>query len=486
MAEYRHGIYVNEKATEMQVLSQQDNGVIFAVGTAPVRSAAQETTLYAPELCNNRAEAIAKFGYSTDTAKYTLCEVMDVVFDLYGVSPVVMVNVFNPLRHRKDHEREQKLVTSEHLVMLAGDVLREGLKIETKTEDDDDEVWTDITESATITGTTDSTTIRLADTYAMGAQVYVSWHEPDASKVTAEDVIGGTAELTGVRTGLDLIDEVHSRFGVTPGLVIAPGFSQKPEVALKMASKATVINGHFSAMALADLDTSRIGGYAAAASWKSENGYTNAHLTACYPAVRTGEKVQHLSTHLAGEMAKLSAENDNIPSESPSNKNALISGMCNLDGSDNYFGLDEANYLNGQGIVTLNRFADWRFWGNRTSIYPGSSDPKDAFISNRRMFDFIKSVLVLNFRSELDEPILRRKIDSVVDSANTYLNGLTGRGALLGGRVEFLEEDNPISAMADGKLQFRVYITPPSPARELEFTLQYDADYLNAVFEGSE
>ena len=74
----------------------------------------------------------------------------------------------------------------------------------------------------------------------------------------------------------------------------------------------------------------------------------------------------------------------------------------------------------------------------------------------------------------------------MVDSANTYLNGLTGRGALLGGRVEFLEEDNPISAMADGKLQFRVYITPPSPARELEFTLQYDADYLNAVFEGSE
>ncbi len=482
MAEYRHGIYVNEKATEMQVLSRQDNGVIFAVGTAPVRSAAMETSLYAPELCQNRAEAIAKFGYSSDTAKYTLCEVMDVVFDLYGVAPVVMVNVFNPLQHRKDHDREQKLVTSDHRVMLEGDVLREGLKIETKTEVDDDEVWTDITESATITGTTDSTTIRLAETYAMGAQVYVSWHEPDATKVTSEDILGGTSDLTGARMGLDLIEEVHARFGLTPELIIAPGFSQKPEVALKMAAKASSINGHFSAMAIADLDTARMGGYSGAASWKNENGYTNAHLTACYPAVTAGDKVQHLSTHLAGEMAKLSAENDNIPSESPSNKNALISGMCNLDGSENYFGLEEANYLNGQGIVTLNRFTNWRFWGNRTSIYPGSSDPKDAFISNRRMFDFIKRMLVLNFHEQLDEPILKRKIDSVVNSANTYLNGLTGRGAILGGRVEFLEEDNPVASIADGKLQFRVYITPPSPARELEFTLQYDADYLTTIF----
>ena len=251
-----------------------------------------------------------------------------------------------------------------------------------------------------------------------------------------------------------------------------------------MATIAASINGHFSAMAIADLDTAAIGGYANAAAWKNQNGYVSPNLIACYPAVKYGNLIQHLSTHLAGEMALLAAQNDDIPYMSPSNRlTNTITGTCNLDGTANYFGDDAANELNGQGIVTVTNFNGWRFWGNNTSAYPANTDPKDRWIPVRRMFDFVKTALVLNFRSQLDEPIVKRAIDSVVNSANTYLNGLTSRGAILGGRVEFLEDDNPSTAIADGKLMFRVYITPPSPARELDFVLQYDTEYLTTVFE---
>ena len=193
--------------------------------------------------------------------------------------------------------------------------------------------------------------------------------------------------------------------------------------------------------------------------------------------------MQHLSTHLAGRMALQTAEDDDIPYRSPSNREALISGMCNLDGSDNYFGEDAARYLNGQGIVTVTNFDGWKFWGNRTSAYPSNSDPKDCWISVRRMFNYIKAALVSNFWSELDEPIIKREVDSVVNSANTFLNGLTSRGAILGGRVEFLEEDNGEADLADGQATFRVYVTPPSPMREIVFTMEYDSTYLTNIFE---
>ena len=45
-----------------------------------------------------------------------------------------------------------------------------------------------------------------------------------------------------------------------------------------------------------------------------------------------------------------------------------------------------------------------------------------------------------------------------------------------------MEEDNPTAELADGKVSFRCYVTPPSPARELSFTVQYDAQYLTSVF----
>ena len=34
----------------------------------------------------------------------------------------------------------------------------------------------------------------------------------------------------------------------------------------------------------------------------------------------------------------------------------------------------------------------------------------------------------------------------------------------------------------DGIITFHVYVTPPSPAREIEFVLEYDPDYLATLF----
>ena len=53
---------------------------------------------------------------------------------------------------------------------------------------------------------------------------------------------------------------------------------------------------------------------------------------------------------------------------------------------------------------------------------------------------------------------------------------------ILGGRVEVLPEENPTTDLMDGIIRFHVYATPPGPARELDFIIEYDPAYLETLF----
>ena len=98
------------------------------------------------------------------------------------------------------------------------------------------------------------------------------------------------------------------------------------------------------------------------------------------------------------------------------------------------------------------------------------------------MFNWVGNTLVTTFWSKIDKPTNKRLIASIVTSANVWLNGLTAKGALLGGRVEFRSDENTKTDLMDGKIYFHVYITPPSPAREINFVQEYDPDYIDTLF----
>src|SRR5699024_5568079 len=110
------------------------------------------------------------------------------------------------------------------------------------------------------------------------------------------------------------------------------------------------------------------------------------------------------------------------------------------------------------------------------------TDPKDAFLALRRMFNWIGNTLTLTFWQRVDAPLNRRQIDTVLDSANIWLNGLAARQCSLGGRVEFLETENPDTDSMHGIARFHVYITPPSPNRDIDFILEDDPAYLQTLF----
>ncbi len=89
--------------------------------------------------------------------------------------------------------------------------------------------------------------------------------------------------------------------------------------------------------------------------------------------------------------------------------------------------------VDAAGICTfLNFMGSWTAWGNHTGCYPKSTDVKDYFIPISRMFDYVSNTLIKTFWSKLDKPMNRRLIDTIVDSASVWLNGLVGAGYLRG------------------------------------------------------
>ncbi|NCB36557.1 MAG: phage tail protein, partial [Clostridia bacterium] len=80
-------------------------------------------------------------------------------------------------------------------------------------------------------------------------------------------------------------------------------------------------------------------------------------------------------------------------------------------------------------------------------------------------------------------PMNRRTVDNILDMINIWLNGLVGSGYLLGARVEMTEDENPVTNLMQGIVKFHLYITPPSPAQEINFTLEYDVNYLTEAFQ---
>lgn len=49
--------------------------------------------------------------------------------------------------------------------------------------------------------------------------------------------------------------------------------------------------------------------------------------------------------------------------------------------------------------------------------------------------------------------------------------------------MEFLEDENQDIDLMAGKATFHIFLTPPSPAQEFEFLLEYDTSYLSGMMD---
>jgi phage tail sheath protein FI len=482
MAE-EHGIRVREAST---VISNSSAAPTLPVvyGTAPINL----TTLSAapinePLLITSYQDAVNAFGYSDDWDNFTLSEFIYSHFTLYKLGPVVLINILDPDVHKANVAPADVTVTGGVAVVQVEGIIKASVVVKSQDSVTTYVLNTDYTLSYNSVGQLVVTRKSAGAIPSNATALKIGYDKLNGNAVTAEDLIGGQDAITGAATGLELLNQVFPRFGLVPGLLLAPGFSHDPVVAAVMSAKAESINGHFRCTVLIDIPVEDIDAYTDSTTWKAESGITYSNQIACYPNLTKGGKVFHFSTQLAGAICTTDAANGDIPFVSPSNKSLQADGAVQKGGLPLFLGPDQAGFLNAQGIVTAINFGgSWKAWGNRTGAFPGTSDPKDAFIPGRRMFDWISNMIVLTYWSEVDDPLNRKLIETVTDDLNIRLNGLNSIGALLGGRVEFLASENPLEDLMNGKFKFHLYATPPSPGQAMDFVIEYDANYLSGIF----
>lgn len=476
---YSHGVTITEQPTSILPPRRISAALPVVFGTAPVHMLAGGALgpVNEPNLFYTYAEAVLAMGYNADWSKYTLCEFMKSQFALFAVAPVVFINVFDPSIH--------KTAVAEASQSFIGDDLQlpnEGLLAGTLVLKDATGTTTYVLETDYSVDLITGLVSRIATgAIAADAAILRSYEYGNPTLVDANDIIGGVDGATGALTGLELVNEVFPRFRLVPGQIVANGWSDDPAVAAVMAAKCGNINGVFKAICLVDLPES-VDLYTEAPAYKENNNLTDEQMTVCWPKVRLGGDEYWLSTQLAGLICQTDAGHDDIPYKSPSNERLQMTAAV-ANGNEVWLGQDQAAYLNGNGIVTaLNFIGGWKCWGNRTGAYPGVTDVKDAFLPIRRMFNWIDNTLILTWWQAVDAPATRRLVETVIDSNNLWFNGLAAREYILGGRVEFDASENPTTDLMDGIIKFHVFVTPASPAEELNYIVEYDPAYIGTLF----
>ena len=356
----KHGVYVREQKTSVSTPVVAESGVPFIVGTAPVHSAESPAALFTPVLCTDWEDAVKKLGYSDDWKTYTICEAMYSHFKLFQRQPIIFCNVLDPSTN-KEAVAGAEVTLSGKQAKLPFDAILSSLVVKSASSSEsplvkDTDYAAYYSDGSLIVETIEGGAAKDA------TKLFISYDKVKTTEIGDDDIV----------KGIEAIDLCMATVSITPDLIIAPGWSHTSTVQAVMAAKAEVINGILGAKSICDIDCSASGArsYDAVAAKKSATNLIDPAQIAVWPQVKLGSKQFHLSTQLAGLMAKVDSGNDGVPYESPSNKALQCDGACLEDGTDVTLTLEQANILNANGICTALKFMNgFVAWGNYTACY---------------------------------------------------------------------------------------------------------------------
>lgn len=477
------GARVTEKKTAIAAPVTAQTGAM-AFGAAPVHQVGGKVNEVV--LAMTYAEAVEAVGYSDDWGKYPLCEVIYSHFRLYGVGPLLLVNVLDPSKHKSAAKSEEKTLTDGQ-IRISGETIPDTIKVELELPEEDG-----VSELETLVRGTDYDVFFedgecVIEALAGGKLVSATAAIVTRNEVSftlaelKDDVIGGYNVTTGKSTGIELADQAYFKTKVLPSVLIAPGFSDNSGVAAVLSAKAKSLSVVFRSFAICDLTADS---YQAAVTAKSGSGtFQNEKERLCWPMLGLDGRKYHFSTQVAGLMCALAANNRGIPSEPASNKTLQADSAILPDGTEVTLDLNQANHLRGQGITTALNFVNgFTAWGEYTACAPTNTDPKDASCNIAMMVNYIANTVILTYWSYIDQKMTDRLAASIADQINYWLNGLVNTGDLLGARCEVLAEENPITDLMAGIVRVHIYMAVPGPAQQIDFVVEYDTSYVAAAF----
>lgn len=477
---YKHGVYVSEQPAAAAPITSTA-GLQVVIGTAPVNMLADPAAaVNTPILANTYDEAVKAMGWSDDFKSYTLCAAIAASFQVMGCGPIVLINVLDPTKHTADvEEKDVSVVDSVATVpdvgMLLDKLVVKNAETELAAGEDYTTAWND-------DGTLNI--VLVPEGKGEGAETLkVSGKRIDPGKVEAGDIVGSVDPDSGKETGIEVVRQVYPKLGMTPGILLAPGYSTKAEVCAALQAKCAGMNGVFGCVCVVDIDSGETGAkkYTDVQTQKQAQAVTSANAYAVWLHGKVGETVYYGSALAAARMALTDAENEDLPNVSPSNKPVSISTACLEDGTEVLLDQEQANTVNGFGVATFLNMNGYRLWGNNTAAYPATSDPKDRWISVRRFMLWAANTFILTYFQYVDNPANYRLIETIVDSENIRGNGFVARGVCARYELTFNEEENTTTDLLNGVITFHQYITPFTPAEDIENIIEFDPAALTSA-----
>lgn len=480
---YKHGAFAD-------ILATQDFIPPKGVGTLPVyfgRLPVHQLEDYngavnKPVLVQSFNDAVAKVGYNdSDWANYDLCEAIYAHFknDIQVIGPIILVNVLDPDTHVVPAQTANVALTNGKGYIDNSEVILNSVAIVGKVRGTD----------YTAAYTPDGSKVLITDlTGAMVSPVAVTFDEVDPSLVLAAAVIGGTDVLTGVKTGISVVDLVYLTHNMIPTLLVSPGWSFDPDIDAALKAASQKINNHWYAFVNSDMDTTvATNTIALAKTWKTTNGYDSYLEAPCWPMAMNGTRKFHLSTLVTVTMQWVDYQNDNVPSETPSNKPVDVTGMCLADGTAIIFDQVQANDLNSKGIRTLSYWGGrWVLWGGHTGEYEYGKDMDKAhvFDCGVRMLQYIANTFQVRYGILVDKPMTRAMVETILNDYQEWFDTLIAQGRILLGNISFNETSNPTSDVVEGDFVFDVATTTTPPGKSLTAKITYTTAGLDVLFGG--
>lgn len=167
--------------------------------------------------------------------------------------------------------------------------------------------------------------------------------------------------------------------------------------------------------------------------------------------------------------------------EVPSNK--PIDGVLGVKSLSRTVGFEmgdansQAQLLNNAKINTLVRKNGWRLWGGLSL----ATDTNYKFINTIRTEDVIAESIQEAFLWAVDKGLTSTFVEDVVDTVQAFLNTLTARGAILGGKAWANPDLNTISSLQAGNLYVDYDFTPVPPAHAITFRSNITNTYLATI-----
>lgn len=482
---YQHGVRVLEQATGVAAPITGTAGLQVVFGTAPINLAKDPTAVTnKPIIAYTWQEAVDQLGYSDDWNSYTLCQAMYASFKLFGVAPVIFVNVLDPATHKTEVSTPTELtVSSMQATLNVKGVLKSTVEVKTSSTGSALSIDTDYTLDFTKHGNI-IITLLATGSAASATSLFVTYTKINPSGVTASNIVGSISNNS--ETGLEILRQVYPKFGMTPGLIIAPGWSQNSDVGVAIAAKCEEINGYFRCEAFVDIDSSTNGCtvYSGVGTAKTAAAINSPHVMALWPCVKSGSKVFWASAIWAALTQYTDAHNDDVPNLSPSNRSIPITATCLKDGTEVLIDQTQGNTINGYGVSTAINVNGFRTWGNNSAAYPGTTDPKDRWFACRRFFSWWGNSFIQTYFQNVDDPADYRLIESIVDSENIRGNAYVSAGKCAAAYIEFNEDENPVSSILNGQITFHQHLSPYVPAEDILNILEFDPDALTSALTG--